>query len=115
LAALVVFSAIRLIYRPTFVADPQPERPAGFDELQDRIDPNTADAATLSALPSIGPKRAEQIIAHREAWSAAHNGEPAFQKLSDLKRIKGIGDAITAHLEPFLIFPAPAPVTQESP
>lgn len=49
---------------------------------------NTADAATLSSeLTGIGEKRAEAIIAYREA-----NGP--FKSAEELMNIKGIGESI---------------------
>lgn len=48
---------------------------------------NTADAATLSELTGIGEKRAEAIIAYREA-----NGP--FKSAEELMNIKGIGESI---------------------
>jgi len=48
---------------------------------------NTADALTLATeLKGIGEKRAEAIVAYREA-----NGE--FSALEDLENVKGVGKA----------------------
>ena len=48
---------------------------------------NTADARELETLPGIGEKRAEDIVADREA-----NGP--FRIPEDLTKVKGIGEAI---------------------
>jgi DNA uptake protein ComE-like DNA-binding protein len=88
-----------------YVSDPQPETPHLAADLADRIDPNTADAATLSALPLIGERRARDIIAYRESQQARRPGEPVFRELTDLVRVKGIGVATIKQLEPFLVFP----------
>jgi len=106
LSFLILFYGIRLTVNRTFVPDPQPPVPEGFADLQDRIDPNTADEATLSALPMIGPKRAATITTYRADRQAAHPDVPAFSRLEDLMRIKGIGPAIIAHLAPYMVFPA---------
>ena len=49
----------RAVRNPAFVSDPQPERPARFDELADRLDPNTATWQELVAIPTLGEKRAK--------------------------------------------------------
>ncbi|MDX9720250.1 MAG: helix-hairpin-helix domain-containing protein [Myxococcota bacterium] len=49
------------------------------------IDIRTADAAQLVTLPGIGPGKAEKLIAFRE--------KRGFKRLSELKRVKGIGPA----------------------
>ena len=79
-----------------------------------RIDPNVADWPAWAALPLIGEKRAKEIVAFRENWLVEHPGEVPFERLEDLMRIKGIGRATIATLEPYLMFPqtpaeAPAP------
>jgi competence protein ComEA len=45
---------------------------------------NTADEATLVALPGIGPVKATSIIEYRK-----DNG--SFSTIEDLKKVKGIG------------------------
>ncbi len=53
-----------------------------------QVNINKADAATLSAeLVGIGEKKAEAIVAYREA-----NGP--FKAASDLANVKGIGESI---------------------
>ena len=61
---------------------------AGTETIEgetDKININTADASELDKLPNIGPARAADIIAYREA-----NG--GFSSIEELKNIKGIGD-----------------------
>jgi competence protein ComEA len=95
------------------VSDPQPDVPSRALELLDRIDPNTADAETLAALPQLGLKRAQTIIDYRERYKQSRPNDPiAFKRLDDLLRIKGIGVATIDHLQPYLRFPATAPSTQ---
>lgn len=53
---------------------------------------NTADAQALDSLPGVGPSTAQKIIDYRET-------EGAFQDISDLKKIKGIGEAKFAKLK----------------
>jgi hypothetical protein len=59
-----------------------------------RLDPNTADAAALAALPGIGPGRAAAIVAARCARP--------FRSLPDLERVPGVGPRTRAALEPWL-------------
>ena len=54
------------------------------------IDPNRADAATLEALPGIGPARALAIVAARE--------RAPFRRVEDLTRVPGIGPQTLAGL-----------------
>jgi hypothetical protein len=106
LTGMLVYLAVRLFVNPVYVSDPQPPIPTRAPELEDRIDPNITDAATLAALPQIGGKRARDIIAYREHFVAEHPGQRAFAKLDDLLRIKGIGAATLSQIEPYLIFAA---------
>ena len=66
LTVLCLGLGIRYACNPAFVSDPQPERPARYGDLADRVDPNTADLNTLTAIPNLGEKRAEAIIEFRE-------------------------------------------------
>ena len=53
--------------------------------LAEPVDINTADAELLStAINGVGPKRAEAIVAYRDEHGA-------FQSVSDLTQVKGIG------------------------
>ena len=62
---------------------------AGTDATE-RVNINTADAATLaSVLNGVGLRKAEAIVRHRET-----NGR--FDKPADLANVKGIGSAILA-------------------
>ncbi|MCR5438767.1 MAG: helix-hairpin-helix domain-containing protein [Selenomonas sp.] len=56
---------------------------SGADGL---ININTADEKELDSLPGIGPAMAKRIIEYRET-------EGNFQRIEDIKKIKGIGEA----------------------
>jgi hypothetical protein len=62
------------------------------------LDPNTADASALEALPGVGPARAEAIVAGR--------ADGAYRSLADLGRIHGIGPVILRRTAPWLAFEA---------
>jgi hypothetical protein len=90
--------------KPVRLGDP-PNASARADEIQDRIDPNTADAAALSAIPNLGEVKAREIVEYRETFASQHPGVPAFNSAQDLMMIKGIGPGTASNMEPFLIFP----------
>ena len=107
---LSVVIALRLYRNRAYVSDPQPARPARFDDLADRLDPNTATWQELSVLPQIGEVRARAIVAYRE--SSLARGHIAFTREEDLMKIAGIGPATLATLRPYLEFPATQPATR---
>ena len=109
LAGVLIYLTIRLIRNPVYVSDPQPRDPPRALELADRIDPNTADVATLAALPMIGQRRAQDIVDYRERFAAQNPGRPAFTRVEDLVRIRGFGGAMIEHVRPYLTFPKPQP------
>lgn len=57
-----------------------------------KININTATAQELTALPGIGPAKAEAIIKHREA-----NGP--FKTVDELNDVKGIGNKILENIK----------------
>ena len=57
---------------------------------------NTADTASLSLLPRVGPAVAQRIVEHRE-----QNGK--FQKKEDLLLVRGIGDATFELIAPYVV------------
>ncbi len=66
------------------------------------VDPNSAPAAVLEALPGIGPVLASRVVEGRDA--------APFRSLADLdRRVKGIGPVTAAALKPFLRFDGPTP------
>lgn len=110
-AAVVVYSAFRLLRDRSTIADPPPALGERFNELKNRIDPNTADAATLAALPGLGEKRAREFVAYREEIQRRQPGVTAFARPEDLMRIDGVGPALMMQLTPYMIFPATQPAT----
>jgi DNA uptake protein ComE-like DNA-binding protein len=109
---VLIYLAIRLIRNPGYVSDPQPGDPPRAAELADRIDPNTADVATLAALPTIGHRRAQDIVDYRERFVAQNPGKVAFTRVEDMVRIKGFGIAMIEHVRPYLTFPKQPPTTR---
>jgi hypothetical protein len=109
LLGLIVYLSIRLALNRAHVPDPPPAHGPRYDEVVDKIDPNTADVATLAALPLIGEKRAQQIVDFREKRRAQYPGRVAFRSEDDLLLIKGFGQASVETLRPYLIFPSTQP------
>jgi hypothetical protein len=105
LACVLVVLVIQLFRYRAIVPHPHPPLGARSFEVEDRMDPNVADAATLAALPLLGPKRAQDIVAFRASFAQIHPDRPAFRTPSDLKQVRGIGDATIAQIERFLRFP----------
>ena len=60
-----------------------------------RLDLNRATAGELMALPGIGEKRAQAIV----AWRDAHG---PFRRVDDLDDVRGIGPATLDRLRPFV-------------
>ena len=59
------------------------------------VDLNTAEKAELMQLPHVSDKRADQIIATRERRGG-------FERVEDLRAVKGIGPAREAELRPWV-------------
>jgi DNA uptake protein ComE-like DNA-binding protein len=88
-----------------FLSDaPETPAPRGT-ELADRLDPNIADWQSLAAIPMLGERRAQAIVAYRDKSIAAGHGPIVFRTLFDLTSVKGIGFSTAANIEPYLIFP----------
>ncbi len=70
---------------------------AGHADIDLRsVDINRAGAGELAALPGIGPRLAEAIVAEREKGGG-------FRFPEDLRRVKGIGPAKVKALKPYVI------------
>src|SRR5688572_10034266 len=105
IAGILFLLIFRYSQNRTYIANPQP--PEGL-ELLDWIDPNTADEATLAALPNLGPAMARRIIEDRNQFQAQNPTQLPYRRLQDLDRIKGIGPATLENLRPYLVFPGAA-------
>ncbi|HEX2879923.1 MAG TPA: helix-hairpin-helix domain-containing protein [Polyangiaceae bacterium] len=83
---------------PTAPASGSPSEPGMTAD--GKIILNTATAAQFDKLPSVGMKRAEQIVALRERLGR-------FKSLNDLLRIKGIGVRTLKKMLPMLVLDPP--------
>ena len=105
LTLLISYGVVRLILNPIYINDPQP--PAGdlAAKLADRLDPNTATAAELAALPGLGDKRAAAIVNRRETVLKRDPTTVPFRSADDLFVISGFGQSMVDSLRPYLTFP----------
>lgn len=84
LLTLVLSAVLAFAVVPFAAAD---EAPVEVMASLQAVNINTADAETLASLKGVGKKRAEDIVAWREA-----NG--SFTSVEQLAEVKGIGQAI---------------------
>lgn len=111
LGVLLVVLCIRYAVNRAYISDPQPPQGARAGELATRIDPNVADWQTLAAIPTLGEKRAKEIVAYRIRGQEANPGAIIFRDPTDLVHVRGIGRATIENLRPYLIFPPVEPPT----
>ena len=71
--------------------------PRRVHSAAERIDPNTAGAASMRRLPGIGPSKAERIIAERR--------RRPYRTPDDLRRVHGIGPKTVEALRAYLDIP----------
>jgi competence ComEA-like helix-hairpin-helix protein len=110
LVGVLAYCSIRFALNSSYISNPQPDEPPRAKELADRIDPNTADADELAALPTLGEKRAKAIVEYRGRFGASAT-KPVFLEPNDMLRIRGIGAATLDQIRPFLKFPSTQPTT----
>ncbi len=96
--------AVALWREPVALPDPPGEGPRA-GEVSSRLDPNTADADALAAVPGLGESRARAIVDYRTAYVHRHGGRAAFHAADDLLPIKGVGASTVENLGPYLTFP----------
>jgi competence ComEA-like helix-hairpin-helix protein len=71
--------------------------------VRERIDPNTAEVASLRRLPLIGPERANAIVEYRQGPVRA--GRAAFEFLEDLQNVPGIGPGTIGRARDLICLP----------
>lgn len=74
-------------------AETKPRR--GKKAATGKVNLNTATEEQLMRLPTVGPAKAERIV----AWRKRHGG---FKRIADLRRVKGFGYKTFKRLEPLL-------------
>ena len=73
-------------------------------ELESRINPNNALAASLVRLPGIGISRAQAIICYRQEYKRNEGRSEAFEKDADLQRVVGIGPKTVQNISAWMKF-----------
>lgn len=114
LTVLIICLSIKLAINRVRISDPQPENGSRSGELATQIDPNTATWQELAAIPRLGEKRAQTIVAIRDQLLRDHPDRLPFSNPDDLRHVKGIGPATIANLKPYLYF-APAATRPAAP
>ena len=75
----------------------------------EKIDPNTATAASLRRLGGIGPVKAHAIVQYRQPPGFCpvhgHRLRHRFLRPDDLANVHGIGPKIVGRIKPHLAFP----------
>lgn len=112
LAILLACLSVRFGMDRSHVPDPQAPEGSRAAELASRIDPNAADWQTLSSIPTLGPKRAKDIVAFRERARASDRSKVVFHSSVDLMQVRGIGLATLENVRPYLIFPSDSETTR---
>ena len=69
--------------------------------IESRVNPNTADMASLMLLPGLGPSKAADIIEYRKKFA---DGGVAFEEPSDLYAVSGLGPATVDKMSGWLRF-----------
>jgi competence protein ComEA len=81
--------------KPGDEPDESPARKSNRKQITGKLNLNTANEDQLQLLPTVGPAKAERII----AWRTKNGG---FKRIADLRRVKGFGYKTFKKLEPFL-------------
>ena len=102
---LVLIAALSIGRRGPRSFSPFPEPPAA-PLAPVVLDPNTASVEQLESLPGIGPTLAHRIVEGRSARR--------YERLEDLRRVRGIGERTLARLRPRLRIGARSEVAQEA-
>jgi len=89
------------------IAAPAQNATTPLAPISDKIDINTADAATLTQLPGIGPALAGEIVSYR-----AQNGN--FAAAEDLLSVRGIGEKKLERIKEKISLPSKRVVTQNT-
>ncbi len=77
-------------------------------EVTGKLNLNTATEEQLMMLPTVGPSKADRIV----AWRKKNGG---FKRTADLRRVKGFGYRTYKKLEPFLDIKGESTLTAKRP
>lgn len=108
LAVLLLYAVVTRWLRPVALEDPVQIEPQRAAQVEQRIDPNTADWPDLARLPGVGEAIAQRIVEYREQHGRAgpSGAKPlVFRTADDLDDIPGIGPKTVERIRPYLRFP----------
>lgn len=114
LGALLCYILIARWYRPLVLEEEITVEPARVEQVEQRIDPNSATWSELATLPRVGEVIAKRIVEFRrdamaERGSAVGAGPadvpPVFRDANDLQAVRGIGPKTVERITPYLKFP----------
>jgi hypothetical protein len=109
---LTLLIAFRLIRNNQIVPRELPDVGPRAGEVMSGLDLNTADAASLSAIPRLGVAKAQAIVAYRYKIEAAFPGQRPFEQMDELYRVKGIGPSTLELLRQYTFISKPSATTQ---
>lgn len=96
-ALILLLATLGLIALTARAIDrPTPRNAIEKQEITYRIDLNTADAATLSLLPGVGPGIAQRIVDHR-------NAHGPFTTIAEIENVPYIGPLKRQAIEPWVV------------
>ena len=103
--AFVISASVCVLLSLCFVVSSLSELQQSCEvELDEKINPNDAPAASLLRLPGIGIGRAEAIVAYRANSSEKNGNRAAFETIDDLQKVKGIGPKTVQNISEWLKF-----------
>ena len=109
LALLIAYAVVRYARNPVYIADPQPAAGDRAADLADRLDPNTATPAELTAIPGMGAARAAKIVERRETVLKRDPTTVPFRSPDDLFYVERFGRSMVEQAKPYLVFPTTRP------
>jgi competence protein ComEA len=99
IAVVLMISVALLLIGWRWIGDRLGTRPAELQRdvpvVAHRVDINKAGRTELMQLPGIGPGRADKILSYRQS-------KGGFQRVEDLRRVDGIGEATLTRVKPWL-------------
>lgn len=89
-----------IVTAATEVAEAPAPAPKKAGSLRGVLNLNTANDEQLRMLPGIGPAKARRVLEHRKERGP-------FQRVDDLRKVKGFGKKTVDKLEPYLTVKGP--------
>ena len=103
--AFVISASVCVLLSLCFVVSSLSELQQSCEvELDEKINPNDALAASLVRLPGIGIGKASAIVAYRANFTEQEGESQAFRNCDDLQKVKGIGPKTIQNISEWLKF-----------